>query len=64
VALGRNSLAYSFAEPALKRRMLADYDRAISEFEELHGKGDGRASLRSTSSRPSGYARRFLKLHR
>ena len=64
VALGRNSLAYSFAEPALKRRMLADYDRAISEFEELHGKGDGRAPLRSASRRPSGYASRFLKLHR
>jgi adenosine deaminase CECR1 len=64
VGLGRNSLAYSFAEPALKKRLLADYDRAVSEFEDRFRKGDWRASLRSPRSSPSGYARRFLALHR
>ena len=36
VALGRNSLAYSFAEPELKARLLADYDRRVSEFERRY----------------------------
>jgi adenosine deaminase CECR1 len=64
VALGRNSLAYSFAEPALKKRLLADYDRAVAEFESRYGTGDWRALLRLTENRPSGYARRFLELGR
>lgn len=63
VALGRNSLAYSFAEPALKKRLLADHDQAVSEFEARFRTGDWRASLRS-AHRPSGYALRFLDLHR
>jgi adenosine deaminase CECR1 len=62
VAVGRNSLAYSFAESTLKKRMLADYDQAISEFEERYGRSEWRTSLRAHS--PSGYARRFLELRR
>lgn len=31
--LSRNSLQYSFAEPALKASLLADYDRRIAHFE-------------------------------
>ena len=64
VALGRNSLTYSFAEPALKKRMLADYDRAVAAFENRHREGDWRASLRGSKGRRSGYSRRFLGLHR
>ena len=63
VALGRNSLAYSFAEPALKKRMLADLDEAVSRFEDRYRTGNWRASLRS-AHRPSGYALRFLDLQR
>lgn len=33
VELGRNSLVHSFAEPPLKKSLLADYDAAVSRFE-------------------------------
>lgn len=32
VQLGRNSLAHSFAEPAVKQRMLRDYDQRVEKF--------------------------------
>lgn len=36
VALGRNSLAYSFAQPELKQAMLADYERRVKTFEDKY----------------------------
>jgi adenosine deaminase CECR1 len=33
VQLGRNSLAHSFAQPEVKAKLLADYERAVSDFE-------------------------------
>jgi adenosine deaminase CECR1 len=32
VQLGRNSLTYSFVQPDLKAKLLADYERAVAEF--------------------------------
>ena len=32
VKLGRNSLQYSFLDPATKQRLLGDYDRRIAAF--------------------------------
>jgi adenosine deaminase CECR1 len=55
VRLGRNSLTYSFAEPALKRQLLASYDADIERFEKRMS-GDWRAALREVKVRPSGYA--------
>ncbi len=40
VQLGRNSLAYSFAPPAVKTKLLADYDARIKAFEEKYGADD------------------------
>jgi adenosine deaminase CECR1 len=33
VELGRNSLTYSFAQPEVKARLLANYEKAVAEFE-------------------------------
>lgn len=40
VSLGRNSLAYAFAEPALKERLLKDYERRVADFERKYAAGD------------------------
>jgi len=37
--LGRNSLRYSFVDPATKARLLADYDRRMTEFAARFQKG-------------------------
>lgn len=61
VQLGRNSLTYSFAEPPLKRELLAGYDAAIESFEKRMS-GDWRAALRDVNAQPSGYAVRTFGL--
>lgn len=62
VGLGRNSLQYSFAEPALKKRMLEEYDAAVARFEAKMS-GDWRAALRAVTAQPSGYAVRVLGIN-
>jgi len=47
VQLGRNSLKYSFLDPATKSRLLADYDRRMNTFAQNFQK-KGWASLAST----------------
>lgn len=37
VTIGRNSLAYSFVQPAEKARLLADYDARVAAFEARYG---------------------------
>ena len=58
VELGRNSLTYSFAQPELKARLLADYDRAVRAFEAKYGEGDWRAPLAGVHPVTYGYAQR------
>jgi adenosine deaminase CECR1 len=53
VALGRNSLQYSFAEPPLKKKLLADFDAAIAAFESSE-------EWRQATPIVSGYAQRNL----
>ncbi len=60
VRIGRNSLEYSFAEAALKARLLADYDKAVRRFEDKYGAGNWRETLRGVTPHASGYARRNL----
>jgi adenosine deaminase CECR1 len=58
VTLGRNSLKWSFAEPALKERLLTDYDRAVQAFEQRLGDGDWPAQLGAVKPVTYGFAKR------
>ena len=62
VQLGRNSLEYSFAEPALKQRLLRDYERDVEDFEKQYDTPDWAHRLEQVRPQRSGYARRMLKL--
>jgi adenosine deaminase CECR1 len=61
VAMGRDSLSHSFAQPDVRARLLADYDARVAAFEARYGAGSADAALsRLASVRPVayGYARR------
>lgn len=57
VELGRNSLKFSFAEPALKAKLLADYDAAVRAFEQKYA-ADSLAVLKDVQPVTYGYAKR------
>lgn len=61
VALGRNSLAFSFAQPDVKARLLAAYDARVAAFEAKYVAGttaDALARLRAVKPVTYGYAKR------
>ncbi|MFM7100032.1 MAG: hypothetical protein ACKO3N_02560 [Verrucomicrobiota bacterium] len=58
VACGRHSLKWSFAEPALKERLLAEYDRDIAAFEARFPEGPSAAALQDVRPVSYGFARR------
>ena len=58
VQLGRNSLQFSFADAELKRRLLAEYDAAVSKFETRLTGPDWKTSLSTVKPLVSGYAHR------
>ena len=62
VALGRNSLAYSFADQPLKDKMLRDYDAAIIAFKTRYDSKDWRETLKQVKPLLSGYAKRTWNL--
>ncbi len=45
VGMGRNSLALSFAQPDVKARLLADYERDVAAFEVKYGSGSAAEAL-------------------
>ncbi len=57
VRCGRNSLTWSFAEPALKEKLLAGYDRDIQAFEAGLG-SDWTAALKTVKPVSYGFALR------
>ena len=61
-AIGRNSLFYSFAEPALKERLLREYDAAVAAFEKKYDRSDWAAPLARVRPVTSGYAGRTFGL--
>ena len=63
VQLGRNSLAFSFAEAPLKERLLREYGEALANFEARYSTAGWRASLKAVKPRLSGYARRTWGFH-
>lgn len=62
VALGRNSLSYSFAEQPVKDKMLRDYDAAVNAFESKYDTTDWRETLKKVKPLLSGYAKRTWSL--
>ncbi|MBC7369254.1 MAG: adenosine deaminase [Undibacterium sp.] len=61
VQLGRNSLTHAFAQPEVRARLLADYDRAVAAFETTYGAATVEATLaRLAAVKPVtyGYAQR------
>ncbi len=58
VQLGRNSLAFSFAQPEVKAKLLADYESAVAAFEKKFTTGDLAAALASVKPVTYGYAKR------
>lgn len=60
VRLGRNSLEYSFLEPATKERLLQDYAERIGAFEAKYSAEEWRLKLLAVKPAVSGYARRTL----
>jgi adenosine deaminase CECR1 len=58
VQLGRNSLTYSFAQPEVKARLLADYDQAVAAFESRFAAKDSLTQLATVKPVTYGYAQR------
>ena len=57
-AMGTNSLHWSFAEPALKAKLLEDYRQSLARFEQRFGGGNWADSLKTVHPVAYGYARR------
>ncbi len=60
VQMGRNSLLYSFAEPPLKQRLLAQYESNVRDFEQKLKDGRWREVVKLARPEISGYAQRHL----
>lgn len=58
VLIGRNSLTYSFAQPDVKAKLLADYDAAVTAFEARYLPADSLAQLALVKPVTYGYAKR------
>lgn len=64
VRMGRDSLEFSFAEAALKTRLLGGYERRIDAFQMRFDTPAWRGQLRSIRPVVSGYAIRHLRVSR
>jgi adenosine deaminase CECR1 len=62
VRLGRNSYVHSFAEPALKQRLLAAYEADLKEFAAKFSTADWRARIDAVPAITHGYGQRVLGL--
>lgn len=60
--IGRWSLEFSFAEPALKQQLLERYERSLAAFERKYSAADWRERLAQVQARPSGYTQRLMPL--
>lgn len=58
VQLGRNSLVFSFAQPDVKAKLLADYEAAVAAFEQKFSAGDLAPALAGIKPVTYGYAKR------
>ncbi len=61
VQMSRDSLLYSFAQPVEKKRMLKEYNDAITRFESRYSGSNWTQPLNSITPSYSGYATRNLR---
>ena len=64
VRIGRQSLEFSFAEPGLKKQLLAQYARNVAEFEKTYSAPGWQRSLARVKPQPSGTTPRIFKLRK
>ena len=64
VQIGRWSLEFSFAEEALKKKLLARFDANVSRFEKEYSAADWRARLSGVRPQPSGSTLRVMRLRK
>jgi adenosine deaminase CECR1 len=62
VQLGRNSLEWAFADDALKRKLLHEYDEETAAFEDKYEIGDWKSKVALIKPIGSGYAGRTWEL--
>jgi adenosine deaminase CECR1 len=60
--MGRDSLAYSFAQSDVKEQMLRDYDAAVRKFEKKYNGTDWPSALNGVKPVSSGYAGRNFQI--
>jgi adenosine deaminase CECR1 len=60
VKIGRNSLEFSFAQPALKAQLLSRFDDSVQAFEKKYLTSDWKSALHQVRPEPSGFSRRTL----
>jgi len=58
VQLGRNSLTYSFVQPEVKAKLLADYEAAVVAFEAKYQSADSLTHLAAVKPVTYGYGKR------
>jgi adenosine deaminase CECR1 len=58
VQMGRNSLSFSFVQPEVKAKLLADYEAAVAAFEAKFAPADSLAQLKAVKPVTYGYAKR------
>lgn len=58
--IGRNSLQYSFAEPALKQQLLDRFEAAVKAFETRYATGDWKSTLATVRPEVSRHAERAI----
>jgi adenosine deaminase CECR1 len=58
VQLGRNSLAFSFVQPDVKAKLLADYEQAVAAFAAKFAPTDSLAQLAKVKPVTYGYGKR------
>jgi len=56
--MARNSITFSFAQPEVKAKLLADYDSAVAAFEAKYAPADSLAQLKAVKPVTYGYAKR------
>ncbi len=56
--MARNSITFSFAQPEVKAKLLADYDNAVAAFEAKYAPADSLAQLKAVKPVTYGYAKR------
>jgi adenosine deaminase CECR1 len=56
--IGRNSLTYAFVQPEVKAKLLADYDRAMADFEQKYLPAGSLTQLTALKPVTYGYGQR------